>query len=83
MSTHTNKQLAAHISRIEGQLAAARKALATDDCSKTARTLLAASRSLASLRAACMSEFLSKKVYQGATPKDKKLYDDVQSLMRA
>lgn len=73
----------AHIARIEGQLAAARAALETDDCNKTARTLLAASRSLSSLRASCISEFMSEKVYRGAAPRDTKLLEAVRSLMRA
>ncbi len=83
MQLHTKRQLVAHIARIEGQLAAARRALEVDDCNKTARTLFAASRSLSSLRATCISEFLSKKVYRGAVEHDKKLLEDVRSLMRA
>lgn len=75
--------LAAHIARVEGQLAASRRALETGDCSKVARTLLAASRSLASVRAACVSEFLATKVYAKANVTDQELLNDVRSLMRA
>lgn len=83
MQTKTQKQLSAHIARIEGQLAAARAALEADDCGKTARTLFAASRSLSSLRAMCIDQFLSNKVYRHSAVRDKKLLTDVQSLMRA
>lgn len=81
--TMQSKQLAAHVARVEGQLAAVRAALEADDCGKAARTLLAASRSLGSLRAACTNEFISNRVYRGAKVSDKKLLDDVRSLMRA
>lgn len=79
---HT-KSLAAHAARIEGQLAAVRKALMTEDCSKAAQTLAAASRSLASLRAACAEEFIRGRVYQNAHLHDVKLMKDVRTLMHA
>ena len=83
MEPNNHAALAAHVARVEGQLAAVRAALNTNDCSKAARTLLAASRSLSSLRAACVSEFLSGQVYKRAPVKDKKLLADVRSLMKA
>ena len=73
----------AHVARIEGQLAAVRAALEADDCSKVARTLFAASRSLGSLRATCISKFMSEKVYEHVPAHNKKLLDDVRSLMKA
>ena len=76
-------ELIAHVSRIEGQLAAVRAALTVQDCGKAARTLLAASRSLDSVRAACISEFLGTKVYGDAPIKDEALLADVRSLIRA
>lgn len=75
--------LATHVARVEGQLAAVRAALEAGDCGLAARTLLAASRSLASVRSACVSEFLSERVYGKAPVKDKKLLEDVRSLMKA
>jgi len=83
MQRKNHAALSSHVSRVEGQLAAVRAALVANDCSKAARTLLAASRSLASLRAACVSEFLSGQVYKHAPVKDKALLDDVRSLMKA
>jgi DNA-binding FrmR family transcriptional regulator len=79
----TTKELMAHVARIEGQLAAVRTALQADDCSKVARTLLAASRSLSSLRAACINEFISRKVYPNTSVKDEQLLADVRSLIKA
>lgn len=73
----------AHVARIEGQLAAVRAALEADDCSKVARTLFAASRSLGSLRATCINKFISEQVYPHATVQNKKLLEDVHSLMKA
>lgn len=78
-----NSQLTAHVARVEGQLSAVRAALEANDCGKAARTLLAASRSLSSLRATCISEFLSSQVYKHAPVKDKALLADVRSLMKA
>ena len=83
MNHKKHAALSAHVSRVEGQLAAVRAALSVNDCSKAARTLLAASRSLASLRAACVSEFMSGQVYSNAPVKNKALLADVQSLMKA
>lgn len=77
------KALVVHVARIEGQLAAVRSALEADDCSKAARTLLAATRSLSSLRAACINEFITKKVYQNTSVKDASLLTDVRSLLKA
>jgi len=79
----SKKALIAHVARVEGQLAAVRAALMADDCSKASRTLMAASRSLSSVRAACASEFISNRVYRGARVSDKKLLEDVRSLMSA
>lgn len=79
---HTTK-LTAHIARVEGQLAAVRTALEADDCGKAARTLLAASRSLDSIRAICISEFLGQKIYGNAPVKNAALLADVQSLIKA
>ncbi len=73
----------AHVARVEGQLAAVRVALEAEDCGKAARTLLAASRSLDSVRATCISEFLSSKIYGDAPVKDKALLADVHSLIKA
>ena len=78
-----NKELAAHVARVQGQLAAVHEALLADDCHKATRTLCAASRSLASLRATCASEFVSRRVYRGAQPSDAVLLEDVRALMRA
>lgn len=78
-----NNTLSAHIARVEGQLAAVRSALETNDCGKAARTLLAASRSLDSIRATCISEFLSQRVYGSAPVKDAALLADVRSLIKA
>lgn len=75
--------LSAHIARVEGQLASVRAALEAGDCGKAARTLFAASRSLASARATCIDEFLSSKVYKHALVKDKALLADVRSLIKA
>lgn len=75
--------LSAHISRVEGQLAAVRSALDHEDCGKAARTLLAASRSLDSIRAACISEFLTQRVYGNAPVKDVTLLADIRSLIKA
>ncbi|CAN5758630.1 hypothetical protein BH11PAT2_BH11PAT2_02580 [soil metagenome] len=87
MSTKTHapstKELVVHVARIEGQLSAVRAALESDDCNKAARTLLAASRSLSSLRAACITEFITKKVYRNASVKDTQLLADVRSLIKA
>lgn len=79
----STKELVVHTARIEGQLSAVRTALEADDCSKAARTLLAASRSLSSLRAACITEFITKKVYRDAFVKDTQLLTDVRSLIKA
>ncbi len=76
-------KLIAHVSRIEGQLAAVRAALIVEDCGKAARTLLAASRSLDSVRAACISEFFGTRIYGNATVKDTSLLADVRSLIKA
>ena len=73
----------AHVARVEGQLAAVRAALAVEDCGKAARTLLAASRSLDSVRATCISEFLGSKIYGNAPVKDESLLADVRSLIKA
>lgn len=78
--SHT--QLRAHLARIEGQLAAVRGALEQDDCSKAARTLLAASRSLQSARALCVSAFLSERVYPHAKAADSALLEDVHALLK-
>jgi DNA-binding FrmR family transcriptional regulator len=75
--------LMAHVARVEGQLAAVRAALEAEDCGKAARTLLAASRSLDSVRAACISEFLVTKIYGNAPVKDSTLFEDVRSLIKA
>lgn len=83
MTHKNNTALTSHVARVEGQLAAVRAALEANDCGKAARTLLAASRSLASLRAACVSEFLTGQVYKSAPVKDKALLADVRSLMKA
>lgn len=82
-TTKDNKALIVHVARLEGQLRAVRAALEADDCKAVSRTLLAASRSLSSLRASCASEFISKKVYKGAKPADAGLLEEVRSLMRA
>ena len=83
MKGNNHATLSAHVARVEGQLAAVRAALETNNCSKAARTLLAASRSLASLRAACVSEFMSGQVYNNAPAQNKALLTDIQSLMKA
>ena len=83
MQQNNHKELSAHVARVEGQLAAVRAALDSNDCGKAARTLLAASRSLGSLRAVCISEFLSGQVYKHAPVKDKALLADVRLLMKA
>lgn len=83
MNTKNNASLIAHIARVEGQLAAVRVALAADDCSKAARTLLAASRSLDSVRAACAEGFLTKRIFKNAKIKDPALMRDIQFLIKA
>lgn len=83
MTNKSHAQLSAHIARIEGQLAGARDALEQDDCAKVARTLLAASRSLASVRATCASEFLERKVYRNAKVSDASLLADIRALIKA
>lgn len=83
MQHKNNAALISHVARVEGQLAAVRAALEAQDCGKAARTLLAASRSLSSVRAACVSEFLLRQVYKSAQVKDKALLADVRSLMKA
>ncbi|MDR3571684.1 MAG: metal-sensing transcriptional repressor [Candidatus Pacebacteria bacterium] len=83
MQNKKHAVLAAHLARVEGQLAAARAALEADDCSKTARTLLAAMRSLQSARATCVSGFLSERVYRNAKVADTALLEDVRALMKA
>jgi DNA-binding FrmR family transcriptional regulator len=75
--------LSAHIARIEGQLVAVRDALERNDCSKAARTLMAASRSLASVRALCATTLLEDRVYAGAKVHDEHLLDDVRLLIKA
>lgn len=82
-SVESKQQLIMHVARLEGQLAAVRSALEVDDCSKAARTLLAASRSLTSLRAACAGAFISTRIYKYAKVSDTKLLEDVRALMRA
>lgn len=76
------KELIAHVARVEGQLAAVRASLAADDCGKAARTLQAASRSLSSLRAACVNEFMTKKVFANPKVRDNDLLEDVRLLMK-
>lgn len=51
-----------HISRLEGQLAAVKAELTTDepDCIKASKTLLSASRSFAGLRESFVEAFLKK-----------------------
>lgn len=83
MINQKHASLTAHIARIEGQLAAVRAALAADDCSKAARTLLAATRSLQSARATCVEGFLNDRVYRGAKVANKALLADVHALMKA
>lgn len=83
MKTKNMTKLSAHIARVEGQLAAVRAALDLDDCGKAARTLLAASRSLDSIRTTCISEFLGRKIYGNAPIKNAALLADVQSLIKA
>lgn len=83
MTTKKHSDLVAHVARVEGQLAAVRAALEADDCSKVARTLFAASRSLGSLRATCIDTFLRERVYPHALVKDKQLLEDVHALMKA
>ena len=76
-------ELSVHIARVEGQLRAVRAALEADDCSKAARTLLAATRSLQSARASCVAGFLSERIYRGAKVSDDALLVDVHALMKA
>lgn len=83
MRTKNHMQLQAHLARVEGQIAAVRDALERDDCSKAARTLLAASRSLESARAHCITCFLGERVYAHAKVADPTLLADVQSLLKA
>jgi len=83
MKNTTHKDLCSHIARVEGQLAAVRAALSKNDCSKASKTLLAASRSLESARAACVTTFLSEAVYKGSRVADAKLLADVHSLIKA
>lgn len=83
MKQDTRAQLTAHLARIEGQLAAVREALDADNCSKAARTLLAASRSLQSARALCVTSFLHERVYPRAKVADQALLADVQALLKA
>ena len=83
MKKGTHAKLTAHLARIEGQLAAVRDALEQDDCSKAARTLLAASRSLQSARASCVEGFLSEQVYSGAKVANAQLLKDVHALLKA
>ena len=83
MQKTKHAELSAHIARVEGQLAAVRTALAADDCSKAARTLLAASRSLQSARASCVEGFLSERIFRGAKASDDALLADVHALMKA
>lgn len=83
MKKKANAELSAHLARIEGQFKAARRAFEADDCAKVARTLLAASRSLSSLRAACVGEFLENKVYQNSPIRDEALLKDVRALIKA
>ena len=83
MKKKNHSQLQAHLARVEGQLAAVRDALERDDCSKAARTLLAASRSLHSARAFCITAFLSERVYPRAKTADATLLEDVHSLLKA
>lgn len=83
MKKKNHAQLQAHLSRIEGQLSAVRDALERDDCSKAAKTLLAASRSLQSARALCVTGFLSERVYPHVKAADAALLEDVRSLLKA
>jgi DNA-binding FrmR family transcriptional regulator len=83
MEHTTHIKLTAHLARIEGQLSAVRTALDQDDCSKAARTLLAASRSLQSARALCVAGFLSERVYPHAKVADPALLEDVKALLKA
>ena len=76
-------ELITHIARIEGQLKAVRAALEAQECSKAARTLLAATRSLQSARATCVETFLGERVYPNAKVSDKVLLRDVHALMKA
>lgn len=83
MKSEKHAKLIMHIARIEGQLAAVRAALASDDCHKAAKTLLAATRSLHSARATCVKGFLSERVYRNAKITDASLMDDVDALIKA
>lgn len=83
MKHDTHVKLKAHLARIEGQLSAVRTALDSDDCSKAAKTLLAASRSLQSARALCVTGFLSERVYPNAKVADQNLLEDVRALLKA
>ncbi len=83
MKKKNHTQLQAHLARVEGQLSAVRDALDSDDCSKAARTLLAASRSLQSARALCGTSLLSERVYPNAKATDAALLEDVRSLLKA
>ncbi len=83
MATTRNAALIAHLARVEGQLAAVRAALATDDCTKAARTLLAATRSLSSARTQCVQGGMTERVYRGGKLRDKALLHDVEALMKA
>ena len=83
MKKSKQAELIAHIARVEGQLAAVRKALEFDDCSKAARTMMAAVRSLQSARATCVECFMRERVYKDSRVMDAELLDDVHALMKA
>ena len=82
--TADHKKIINHISRLEGQLASIKKTLSTDapDCGKASATLLSASRSFASLREAFVESFLLTHFIEGKKLKDKKLFDELISVIK-
>ncbi len=82
--THSpsQKELLAHLARLEGQLRAVRVALESHDpdCQKASTTLAAASRSFASLRASFVTCMLTSKFLH--IPKGAKGTSELESVLR-
>jgi len=78
------KKLIDHISRLEGQLASVKRELQGDEinCSKTAKTILAASRSFATLKMNFIATFLESKFKIRELTKDQEMVDDLLSVIK-
>ena len=82
--TADHKKIINHISRLEGQLASIKATLMTaePDCGKASATLLSASRSFASLRESFVETFLLTHFVDVKKVQDKKLFDELISVIK-